>query len=244
MLLPVLYQDEALVAIDKPAGLLVHRSAIDRHETRFALQLLRDQLGRRVYPVHRLDKPTSGVLLFALSPQVARELSDQFARRRVRKSYVAVTRGHCPESGIIDHPLRDEKDPLADRVTRRDRPAREALTRFRRLAVAEIPVAVDRYPGTRYSLVALQPETGRKHQLRRHLKHLGYPIIGDAKHGKGIHNRFFQRAYDCHRLLLACTALELAHPTSGAALRVEAGLDPPFRRVLAAMGWSGASLRY
>lgn len=233
----VIYRDEYLVAINKPSGLLVHRSPIDRHETRFALQLVRNQIGQHVYPVHRLDKPTSGVLLFALSSEVARELAGQFAAGTVHKHYLAIVRGYCPDEGCIDYPLQEQLDRIADRDRARHRPPQLAVTHYQRLGRVEIPVAVDRYPQTRYSLVALQPETGRRHQLRRHMKHIGYPIIGDAKHGKGVHNRFFQRNYACHRLLLACTGLGIAHPVSGAELQLQAALDPPFLGVLKAFGW-------
>ena len=235
----VIYRDEYLVAINKPSGLLVHRSPIDRHETRYALQLVRDQIGQYVYPVHRLDKPTSGVLLFALSSDSARELSRQFAAGGVRKHYLAVVRGHCPHEGCIDYPLREERDRIADRDRRSELPVQNAITRYTRLATVELPLAVERYPQTRYSLVALQPETGRRHQLRRHMKHIGYPLIGDAKHGKGIHNRFFRTQYGCHRLLLACTAMAFVHPASGQPLALQAALDAPFQRVLEAFGWLG-----
>jgi tRNA pseudouridine65 synthase len=235
----VIYQDEHLVAINKPSGMLVHRSVIDRHETRYALQLLRDQLGHYVYPVHRLDKPTSGVLLFGLSSDSARELSRQFVAGSVGKHYLAVVRGHCPQEGLVDHPLRDEPDRIVARNRGADSLARTAVTRYRRLATVELPIAVERYPQTRYSLVALRPETGRRHQLRRHLKHIGYPVIGDAKHGKGVHNRFFRAQYDCHRLLLACTAMTFDHPVSGRSLVLQAALDAPFLRVLDAFGWLG-----
>ena len=146
----------------------------------------------------------------------------------------------CPSAGVIDYALKEQLDKIADRDSRKDKPAQEALTRFERLATVEIPVAVDRYPQTRYSLVQLRPETGRKHQLRRHMKHIGHPIIGDAKHGKGIHNRFFGGQYDCQRLLLACTRLEFTHPISGKRLTVEAELDAPFLRVIRAFGWQDA----
>lgn len=240
--LPVLFQDEYVVAVDKPSGLLVHRSPIDRHETRFALQLVRDQIGQRVYPVHRLDKPTSGVLLFALNSEVARALSDQFAAHSVAKRYLAVVRGYCPEYGEIDHPITDKPDKIADRNRTQPRPAQPALTRYERLATVEIPHVVERYPQTRYSLVALDPVQGRKHQLRRHMKHLGYPIIGDAKYGKGVHNRFFASEYGCDRLLLACTTMEIRHPVTDDALLLRAGLGPRFKRVLQAFGWEKAAV--
>jgi tRNA pseudouridine65 synthase len=234
----VIFRDESLVAINKPSGLLVHRSPIDRHETRFALQLVRDQVGRHVYPVHRLDKPTSGVLLFGLSSDIAREVSAQFEAGTVRKKYLAVVRGHCPLAGRIDHALKEEWDRIADRDRRSDRPAQTALTHFRRLATVEIPFPVDRYPQSRYSLVALQPETGRRHQLRRHMKHLGHPIIGDAKHGKGVHNRFFKLRFGCARLLLACTALDFDHPATGERIALKATPGDEFDNLSSTFGWN------
>ncbi|WP_193940527.1 pseudouridine synthase [Parahaliea mediterranea] len=235
--LAVLYQDEQLVAINKPAGLLVHRSPIDRRETRFALQLLRDQLGKRVYPLHRLDKPTSGVLLFALDSNTARQVASQFEQRRVNKDYLAIVRGYCPEQGEIDHPIRDDPDPLLGQ----DRgPPRDALTHFQRLASIELPEAVDRYPTARYSLVRLHPLSGRKHQLRRHMKHIGHPIIGDAKHGKGVHNRFFASQLQAGRLLLHCHGLQLNHPATGEPLLLHAPLDDVFQGLIERFGWTVA----
>ncbi len=235
--LEVVHADDHLVAINKPPGLLTHRGDIDRYETRFALQMLRNQLGRRVYPVHRLDKPTSGLLVFALSSDAARRLSEQFSSRNVQKHYLAVVRGHCPEHGIVEHPLREKADAIADRLALADKPPQEARTRYRRLATVVLPVKVDRYPQTRYSLVHLQPATGRKHQLRRHMKHIGHPIIGDSTHGKGVHNRFFAREYGCRRLLLACVGLKFAHPCTGKPLSLSGGPGEAFVSVLDAFGW-------
>lgn len=232
------------MVIDKPAGLLVHRTAIDRHETRFALQLLRDQLGQRVYPVHRLDKPTSGLLLFALDPAAARHLSGQFERQQVAKEYLAVVRGYCPEGGRIDHPLRDDPDDRDAAPKEVERPARAATTVYERLDTVELPHAVDRYPSSRYSLVRLWPLTGRKHQLRRHMKHISHPIIGDAKHGKGVHNRFFAKHYGCARLLLACTGLAFTHPDSGERMHCSAPAAAEFQSLAAAFGWRLPSPRY
>ena len=171
---------------------------------------------------------------------MARLVSGQFAAATVHKHYLAVVRGYCPQGGLIDHPLQLKLDRIADRDRRQDPLPQQAQTRFQRLAMVEVPFAVDRYPQSRYSLVALQPRTGRKHQLRRHMKHIGHPIIGDAKHGKGLHNRFFQAQYDCHRLLLACVGMELSHPVTGQPLQLQAALDAPFWRVLEAFGWQAA----
>lgn len=235
--LPVIYRDDNLIAIHKPAGLLVHRSVLDRHETRFALQILRDQIGRPVYPVHRLDKGTSGVLLFALTREVGALLSGQFERGEVDKTYLAVVRGHPPQSGEIDHPLARMADEYAGIA---GGPAQPALTRFRRLATVELPYRVDRYPSSRYALLELEPQTGRWHQLRRHLKHIAHPIIGDATHGKGRHNRLFQEVFDSRRLLLAATALQLLHPLSGRPLSLGAGPTVDFTALLDRLGWAAA----
>ena len=239
-LLPILFRDEHLVAIHKPAGLLVHRTLLDAHEQRFALQLLRRQIGCRVHAVHRLDKGTSGVLLFALSGEAGRALGAMFEQRQVGKTYVAVVRGHPPLAGEIDHPLARRFDEAERRSEAADAEPQAARTRYRRLAAIELPLRVDRYPSSRYALVELEPLTGRRHQLRRHLKHIAHPVIGDATYGKGRHNRLFQTEFGCGRLLLACTELRLAHPVTGVPLTLTAPLAADFSRLIARLGWTGA----
>ncbi|ABB30512.1 pseudouridine synthase [Geobacter metallireducens RCH3] len=237
----ILYRDEHLVAVHKPLGLLVHRSPIDRHETRFALQEVRDLLGRRVYPVHRLDKPTSGVLLFALDPAFARGLVGAFASGSVTKTYLAVVRGTMPEEGVIDHPLAEEPDRFEQgRGNAGERAPQSAVTGYRRLADVELPVAVGRYPTSRYSLVSLSPRTGRRHQLRRHLKHLFHPIVGDTKYGEGRHNRFFREELLTVRMLLHAVELTVPHPATGAPLTVCAPVEGAFAALLARFGWLSA----
>lgn len=237
-MLDILYRDDHLIAIDKPAGLLVHRSEVDRHETRFAIQLLRDQIGRRVQPVHRLDRGTSGVLLFAFESDVTRSLSAQFEAGTVEKTYLAVVRGWPPESGRVDHPLsRMHDEPGAPAVKAE---AQDALTDYRRLATVELPFAVDRYPAARYALMALAPSTGRRHQLRRHMKHIAHPIIGDATHGKGVHNRFFHQEFGCGRMLLACVALGFSHPISHAPIMIRSGPGGEFAALAERFGWEAA----
>ncbi len=233
--LPILYRDDELIVVHKPAGLLVHRSDLDRHETRFALQILRDQIGRTIWPVHRLDKGTSGLLLFALDREVGRKLMGQFERGEVEKTYLAVVRGHPPEAGEIDHPLARMADEHAG--IRAGQEPQSALTRYRRLADVELPYQVDRYPSSRYALLELKPLTGRWHQLRRHLKHISHPIIGDATHGKGRHNRLFQTLFNSHRLLLAATGMRFLHPIHGTALSLNAEPDEDYSRVLQGLGW-------
>ncbi|SMF93511.1 tRNA pseudouridine65 synthase [Methylomagnum ishizawai] len=240
-MIDILYQDDWLVAVHKPAGLLVHRSAIDRHETRYALQMTRDLLGRRVYPVHRLDKPTAGILLFALDVDMARRLTGVFAAGGVEKLYTAVVRGHTAGWGVIDYALAEEADPMTDALAQPDKPAQPALTHYRRLATTELPFPVGRYASCRYSWLAISPKTGRKHQIRRHMKHIFHPVVGDTSHGDGRHNQFFRGHFGCHRLLLAAIRLRFVHPATGAGLALTAPLDPEFRAILAGLGWNPAA---
>ncbi|BFM07086.1 tRNA pseudouridine(65) synthase TruC [Halioxenophilus aromaticivorans] len=238
--LPILYQDEHLVAINKPSGLLVHKSPIDKHETRFAMQMLRDQLGQWVYPIHRLDRPTSGVLLFALSSDTASKVCANW-QEQAQKTYLAIVRGWAPQEVTVDHPLKERLDKIADKHAKQDKPAQEAVTKVTRLATIELENPVDRYPTSRYSLVECQPKTGRKHQLRRHLKHINHPIIGDAKHGKSIHNRFFQTAFNAHRLLLHAHRLCFNHPVTQQPLAITAPLDETMNHLLHEFGWQRAA---
>ncbi len=227
MPLPILYQDEHLVVIHKPSGLLMHRSPISRDRV-FVLQTLRDQIGRRVYPIHRLDRATSGVLAFGLTPEMARAVAGQFESHRVEKRYRALARGWVAASGEIDHPVSDD----AGRGT-----PQPALTRYRRLARVELPYAVDRYPSSRYSLVEVCPVTGHRQQIRRHFKHISHHLIGDTTHGNGRHNRFFRERYGIHRLMLTAQRLCLDHPVSGERLCLEALPEPEWERLFAAFGW-------
>ncbi len=237
-ILEVIYQDEYIVAINKPSNLLVHRSWIDKDETRFAIQMLRDQIGQYVYPVHRLDKPTSGVLLFALSKEMARALSEQMQEGTFKKEYLAIVRGYTDESAEIDYALKEVLDKMTDSKARTDKEAQEAVTVYEKLAQVELPYPVGRYDTTRYSFLRLKPQTGRKHQLRRHMKHILHPIVGDTKYGRGEHNRFFRDKFDCHRLLLHASQLTLRHPVSQSELILTAGLDEVFARVCKEIGFT------
>lgn len=230
--LSILYQDDYLVAIDKPAGLLVHPSRIARQETRSAMMVLRDQLGRWVYPLHRLDRPTSGVLLFALSPEIARQMGEQFSAQRVEKRYLAVVRGYADAEGLIDHPLQEKHDRMTDARARSDKPPQPARTAYRCLGQVELPWPSPPFASSRYSLLEARPLTGRKHQLRRHFKHLSHPIIGDTSYGKSQHNRLFQQHLGSGRLLLAAVSLRFEHPQHAGACRVDAPLSGEFIHVV------------
>lgn len=236
--LTLIHRDDRIAVFNKPSGLLIHRSYIDRTETRFALQMARDLLGQRVYPVHRLDKPTSGLLLFALSPEDAAILTASFTAGDVSKRYLAVCRGIPSETGTIDHPLLEEQD-RHDPYRQEGKDPQAAITSFRRLATVELPFAVGRYPSSRYSLVEAEPLTGRRHQIRRHFKHIFHPLVGDVNYGEGRHNRFFREEFNCSRLLLHAAELTIPHPADSQSVLFTAPLDSTFSGLINALGWSG-----
>ena len=216
----------------------MHRTRLDDQAREFALQRLRNQLGRPVYPAHRLDRPTSGVLLFALAPEVHTQLASRFEAGTIAKRYLAIVRGWPAESILVDYPLARLADDVAPGLL--PGPAQSAITAVTRLATAELDVRVDRYPSSRYALVSLVPTTGRRHQLRRHLAHLHHPIIGDTSYGTGRHNRLFRERSGSHRLLLHALTVEFEHPVTGARLRIVAPPPPDFAAVGAALGYAAA----
>ena len=235
--LEILYRDEYFVIINKPSGLLVHKSPIDKHETRFALQLVRDQIGQYVYPIHRLDKPTSGVLIFALNSQIAQIMSNLFRSHEVEKEYIAVVRGYVKDEELIDYPLKQMLDTKEQKRKGICKEPQEAQTYYECLAKVELPYAVSRYPVARYSLVRLLPKTGRKHQLRRHMKHIFHPIVGDTKHGRGEHNQLFREKFDSHRLLLHSHKVTFEHPISKEKIVINAEIDRVFKKLFKEFKW-------
>ena len=233
--LSILHKDDHTVAINKPAGLLVHRSRVDVHATEFAMQMLRDQIGQLVFPVHRIDRPTSGVLLFALNKECARELSNQFADRKVSKSYLAIVRGNTPTQNRWDEPLVEKHDPATDGRASNDKPAQSAVTEFTTHNSWTVPFSAGKYPHSRYSLVEAKPITGRKHQLRRHFNHMAHPIVGDTTYGDRRHNRLFREQFDSHRLLLVAKRMKFVHPVSGSDIEVEADNGIEFDDAISAL---------
>lgn len=241
-MLEIVYQDAYLVAVNKPAGMLVHRSWLDKHETQFAMQTLRDQIGQHVFPVHRLDRPTSGGLVFALSSEVASQMMPIFANHEMKKTYYAIVRGWIEESARLDYPLKVELDKIADKFATQEKEAQEAVTDYCPLAKVEVPHSTGKFPTTRYSMVELSPLTGRKHQLRRHMAHLRHPIVGDTTHGEGRHNRLFNNVYDSHRLLLHAASLEFVHPYTQQTITIYAGFDETWQKLGREFEWALPSI--
>lgn len=211
--LQVMWRDEHLVVVYKPPGWLVHRTGLDAHETRFVMQTLRDQLGQHVFPVHRLDKGTCGLLVMGLHSDAARALTRSFEQHLVDKRYLALVRGWPAACQEVDHALKPDDAPA-------DAPAQSAQTSLRCLAQLDWPQAYDtRHSSTRLALVEAVPHTGRRHQIRRHLKHVAHPILGDATHGKGPLNRWWAERIGLQRLWLHAQSLSLPHPVSGERLQ-------------------------
>jgi tRNA pseudouridine65 synthase len=230
-LIEVVYEDDELLAVNKPAGLLVHRSAIAADEKVFLLDQVREQVGAPVFLAHRLDRATSGVLLLAKSRDMAAELGRQFMARSVEKSYLAIVRGWPEAEGTIDYALPDSRERG---------PRKPALTRWRVHATVSVPIVLGKYPEQRYALVEAFPETGRYRQIRKHFHHVSHHIVGDTSHGRGDHNRLWRTHFGVHRLLLHAWRLTFVHPVGGATLRLNATLDAEWNRALAALGWQSA----
>lgn len=229
MKLEILYQDEGVVAVHKPSGLLVHPSSIATDRIT-CMSVLRDQLGRLVYPLHRLDRGTSGVLLMALDAETARAMSEAFVTRRVEKTYLAVTRGWMPEQGTFDRPMRRGED-----TSRGEK--EEAVTHYRMLGHTRLPYPVGSYPEARYSLTAAMPVTGRWHQIRRHFSNGNYPIVGDTVHGDGVHNRLFRERFNSNRLLLHALRITFHSPANHSSITVPAPPPEDFRQLCDELGW-------
>ena len=220
-MLEILFQDNAIIAINKPHGLLVHRSPIAADASEFAIQLLRDQIRQKVFPVHRLDRKTSGVLLFALNDEVNSILQAAFRNKKVKKKYLALVRGFTPESGTINYAL-----------TREDGKVQEAVTHYSRSETFEIPVALGKYATSRYSLLEVEPETGRMHQIRKHLAHIFHPIIGDRPYGCNKQNKLFLEKWEMNTMLLHAKEISFLHPVSNETITIQAELNASFKSTL------------
>jgi tRNA pseudouridine65 synthase len=230
MVLEILYRDNRLVAVNKPHGLLVHPSAIARDAKAFALQLLRDQIGRRVYPIHRLDRKTGGVMLFALDEEMHKKMQLQFAERKVVKKYLAIVRGYTEDQITIDYELKSDKGKLQN-----------AITTVKTLDKVELNIPFGKHRTSRYSLIEAEPKTGRTHQIRRHLAHINHPIIADRPHGDNKQNKLFKERFGLMTMMLHAKQLSFHHPDNGTIKNISAGLHGEFKRMLEVLGFGKES---
>lgn len=218
-MLEIIYQDDYLVAINKPHGLLVHQSPIARDVDEFAIQLLRDQLLKKVYPVHRIDRKTSGVLLFAFDKEINKSLTEQLTLKTVEKIYHAIIRGYTPDELFIDYPLYKDNGIL-----------QEAQTRIRTLDRAEINIPSGKHSSSRYSFIEAAPITGRMHQIRKHLAHIFHPIIGDRPHGCNKQNKIWLEKFEMNTMLLHAHKMVFTHPVTKERVALIANPQTEFRR--------------
>lgn len=219
-MLEILFQDEHLVAINKPHGLLVHRTKIANDADEFALQILRDQLGQTVFPAHRLDRKTGGILLFSLTKEMDQLIQTAFGNQEISKKYLAILRGYAPESGTIDYDLTKDNGTVQN-----------AITHYRTLQHVEIPFPQGKFDSARFSLIEAQPETGRFHQLRKHFAHLRHPIIGDRPHGCNKQNKWWKETFEMESMMLHASELEFTHPITKQTITIKANPHAEFIRV-------------
>ena len=215
------------MAINKPHGLLVHRSEYAGPADEYAVQKLRNMLGQRVYPCHRIDRKTGGVLLFALNEEANRFMQQQFATNQVKKKYFAIVRGYTEDSGIIDYQLTNLKGKT-----------QEAITNYRTIKRAELDIPFGKFETSRYSLVEIMPQTGRMHQIRKHFAHILHPIIGDRPHGCNKQNRLFKERWNMTTMLLHASELSFINQMTEEEITITANLQFEFNRVIELMGWS------
>jgi len=221
MPLEILYQDEYMIAINKPHGLLVHRTKMATDAKIFALQLLRDQISQPVFPAHRLDRKTGGVLLFALNKEMDSLLQQMFAYKKMDKTYLAIVRGYLEDEGKIDYPLTNDSGKSQD-----------AVTSYRLLDKTELDVPFGMFSTSRYSLVELKPETGRMHQLRKHMAHIFHPIIADRTHGCNKQNKLFKEKWGMETMLLHAQTLSFEHPITNEKVTIKAQIQSEFQRMM------------
>lgn len=221
MPLEILYEDDWIIAINKPASLLVHRSSIATNTDVYALQLLRDQVGYHVFPIHRLDRKTSGILLFAKDKSYVQSFQEALSSSESSKTYLAIVRGYFPNEITVDYDLTNEKGKV-----------QKAVTRFKLISTTELELPFGKFNTSRYSLIEARPETGRMHQIRKHLNHLRHPIIGDRPHGCNKQNKLFLEKWNLTKMLLHAKELDIKHPHFTTNICLKAKLPQHFNQTI------------
>lgn len=224
----LIFEDEHLLAFSKPSGMLVHSTKLDKYETHNAADILRDKLGFRIFPLHRLDKGTSGLLLFAKRLEGAKTLHEIFEKESTKKEYLCICRGWTPENETIDYAIRNPDKPKAE--------PKKAITSYKRLNISEVDWPVSRYASTRLSLIAAYPKTGRTHQIRMHFAHIRHYIAGDGRHGERHINRLFEEKFGMRRLLLHSHRIEFVHPYTNQTIRLNDAPDQTWNKILQKTG--------
>lgn len=226
MELEIIYKDDFLVAINKPHGLLVHRSGYAGVADFYAVQELRNKLNQKVYPCHRIDRKTGGVLLFALNKEITGLIQQLFVGNLVKKKYLAIVRGYTDESGIINYSLTNEKGKI-----------QESITNYKTLGKAELDIPFGKFKTSRYSLVEVYPQSGRMHQIRKHFAHIFHPIIGDRPHGCNKQNKFFIEQWNMSTMMLHASEINFKHPVTQEEITIKADIHSELERMMSLMGF-------
>ena len=220
-ILPIVYRDDDYLAINKPAGLLVHRTPLARDATEFAVDMLQEQIDQKVYSLHRIDRKTSGVLLFGLHRPIAQASQELFAQQRIKKRYLAIVRGRFPAAMIHERELKDDNGHL-----------KSAVTEFSCISQCQMDIATAKFPTSRYSLIEAKPRTGRFHQIRRHLNRLNHPILADRPHGCSEQNRLMLKHFQLNQMMLHAIEMKFIHPLTNVPIEITAELPSEFIRMM------------
>ncbi|MBK6952635.1 MAG: pseudouridine synthase [Crocinitomicaceae bacterium] len=219
----IVFEDDLIIGVNKPNNFLIHQSHYARNIVEITLlQKLESQLGYPLYPLHRLDRKTSGILLLLKNKNHVAKFQELFSNNTIQKTYYAIVRGFSPASGVIDSPIKEDDTGIY----------KEALTTFETLAQIELPIPVNLHNTSRYSLVKLMPHTGRMHQLRKHMNKINHPIIGDPKYGDRFHNRTFEKEFGSTYLLLHARQVEFIHPISQQKMKLIADFTDNWKMLL------------
>ncbi|WP_221409041.1 pseudouridine synthase [Reichenbachiella versicolor] len=230
-MLEIIYQDEHFIAINKPHGLIVHRSNLAKDATIFALQELRNQINQAVYPAHRIDRKTSGILLFALSRNALSEIRKLFENKSITKKYLSIVRGYTPNQQSINYPLTNEKGV-----------SQPSITHFQTIERTEINIPFGKHQTSRYSLIEVSPETGRMHQIRKHMAHIFHPIIGDRPHGCNKQNKLFLERWGIKTMFLHASSLSFVHPFTKECITISAKPQSEFLNCINLLNFNYSTL--
>lgn len=229
MALDLNYEDEYVIAVNKPNNVLVHHAKHSRNvsDELSLLQIIENQLNYKVYPIHRLDRKTSGIILLAKQKKFVSEFQALFTENSIQKTYYGIVRGFSPETKTIDSPVKGRDAKIH----------KEALTNLKTLNNITLEIPVKPYDTSRYSLVELSPKTGRMHQLRVHMNKISHPLLGDPKYGDKNHNLMFEMQFNCSKLFLHAGKLKFQHPFSKEALNLNANFPEDWIMLFHKFSW-------
>lgn len=231
--LEIIYEDDHLLAVNKPNNFLIHQSHYARNiQEPTLLNILTNQIQSEMFPIHRLDRKTSGIVLLAKQKDLVADFQALFTDNRISKSYYAIVRGFTENTGRIDSPVKNHDTGIY----------KDAITNYVSVQQTELNIPVHPYDNSRYSLLKLTPETGRMHQLRIHMNKISHPIVGDYRYGDRFHNRMFEQQFDCHYLFLHAFSLQFTHPYTQESLSLDAGFPPDWQRIFTRFNWENPAL--